>query len=283
MGYQNIDVKPISGALGAELEGVDLSQPLDNATFSDIYQAFNDHLVIFFRDQNLSAAQHRDFASRFYELESHPFVQSVDECAQIIEIVKEADEIENWGGPWHADVTFKRKPSVGAVLYAKEVPEYGGDTLFANMYLAYESLSKGMQAMLAGLRAVHHSGQPGRFYEAFKGMRAKSVEGAEEAAHPVVRTHPDTGRKALFVNAGYVTRFEEMTVEESRPLLQYLYDHAVRPEFTCRYHWRVGSVAVWDNRVTLHHATNDDFQAARTGRGFRRVLHRATMAGEVPS
>ena len=282
MTYQTIDVSPVSGGLGAELSGVDLSKPLDNQTFSDIYQAFNDYLVIFFRDQVLTPEQHRDFAARFYTLESHPFVKSIDGIPEIIEIVKEPDEPRNWGGPWHADVTFLKEPSVGAVLYGKEVPEYGGDTLFANMQLAYETLSSGMQAALEGLRAVHDSGSPERFSgNEFKGMEAKSGGESMASVHPVVRTHPDTGKKSLFVHAGYVTRFEDMTAEESRPLLDFLYDHCTRPEFTCRFRWRKNSVAVWDNRAVLHHANDDDFQARRTGRGFRRVLHRATMAGEA--
>ena len=282
MGYQTIDVKPVSGGLGAELSGVDLSKPLDNQTFSDIYQAFNEHLVVFFRDQFLSPEQHRDFAARFHSLESHPFVEGIDGIPEIIKIVKEPDEVRNWGGPWHADVTFQKEPSVGAVLYAREVPKYGGDTLFANTQLAYETLSSGMKSALENLRAVHESGAPEGFAnEKFKGMMARSGAQYTANVHPVVRTHPDTGKKSLFVNAGFVRRFEDMTVEESRPLLQYLFDHLIRPEFTCRFRWRENSIAVWDNRTVLHHATDDDFQAKRTGKGFRRVLHRATLAGQA--
>ena len=281
MSNHALDVRPLAGALGAELFGVELSKPLSNAVFAEIYQAFLDHLVIFFRDQDLTPEQHRDFAARFFKLEEHPFVESLEGIPEIVEIVKEADEFKNWGGPWHADVTFKKRPSVGAVLYAREVPDYGGDTLFANMYLAYDALSEGMKALLEGLHAVHESGEVRRFYEDFKGMHGKAAA-AESSVHPVVRTHPETGRKALFVNAGYTRRFKDMTEAESRPLLAYLFAHAVRPEFTCRYRWAQGSIGVWDNRVTLHAALDDDFAARRNGRGFRRVMHRATMAGERP-
>ena len=281
MSNDALDVRPLSGALGAELFGAELSKPLSNEVFAEIYQALLDHLVIFFRDQDLTPEQHRDFAARFFKLEAHPFVQSLEGIPEIVEIVKEADEFKNWGGPWHADVTFKKQPSVGAVLYAREVPDYGGDTLFANMYLAYEALSEGMKAVLEGLHAVHESGEKGRFYEDFKGMHGKSAP-MESSTHPVVRTHPETGKKALFVNAAYTRRFKDMTEEESRPLLEYLWAHAVMPEFTCRYRWAQGSLAVWDNRVSLHHAVDDDFDARRNGRGFRRVMHRATMAGERP-
>lgn len=279
----SIDITPVTGALGAEIAGVDLSKPLSNEVFSDIYQAFLDHLVIFFRDQNMTPEQHRDFAARFFKLEAHPFVQSLDGIPEIIEIIKEPDEHKNWGGPWHSDVTFKEEPSIGAVLYARDVPGYGGDTLFANMYLAYETLSDGLKAMIEGVNAVHESGEPSNYTNYYKSMRGKAEATAiESSVHPVVRTHPETGRKALFVNGGFTRRFENMTEEESRPLLEYLWTHASRPEFTCRQHWAQGSIAVWDNRVTMHHAVDDDFRALQNGQGFRRVMHRATMAGQPP-
>ena len=279
MAAPTLEVAPLSGALGAELFGADLSKPLSNEVFDEVYQAFLDHLVIFFRGQDLTPQQHRDFAARFYKLEEHPFVQSLEGIPEIVEIVKEADEVANWGGPWHADMTFKPEPTVGAALYAREIPPYGGDTLFANMYLAYEALSEGMKDLLEGLRAVNYSGDPSEFYDDFKGMQGKA-SASESSLHPVVRTHPETGRKSLFVNSGFTRCFEGMTEAESRPLLTYLCDHAVKPEFTCRFRWAPGSLAVWDNRATQHHALEDDFEARRTGRGFRRVMHRATMAGQ---
>ncbi len=276
-----VQVRPVSGALGAEVLGVDLSQPLSDEAFAAIRQAFLEHLVIFFRDQAITPAQHRAFAARFFELDSHPFVQGLENIPQILEIVKQPDEFRNWGGTWHADVTFQPDPSVGAVLLAREVPDYGGDTLFANMYLAYETLSDGMKRLLEGLEAVHDSGEVGAFYANFKGMRATSGS-RTQSVHPVVRTHPETGRKALFVNSVYTSHFKDMTVEESHPLLHYLCSHAVRAEFTCRFRWRPGSVAVWDNRVTQHSPIDDDFRARKGDAGFRRVMHRATFAGERP-
>lgn len=281
MAKATIEIAPLCGALGAELSGLDLSKPLSNEAFDEIYQAFLDHLMIVIRGQNLTPRQHRDFAARFYKLEEHPFVESLEGLPEIVEIVKEAQEYKNWGGPWHADVTFKKQPSVGAVLYAREVPDYGGDTLFANMYLAYDTLSEGMKALIDGLRAVHDSGEPALFSDDYKGMRGKAAD-AESSVHPVVRRHPETGRKALFVNKAYTRHFENMTVEESRPLLEYLWTHAARPEFTCRHRWTQGSIAVWDNRVTMHAALDDDFAARQKGRGYRRVMHRATMAGDLP-
>lgn len=266
--------------MGAEIVGVDLSKEISNQAFDAIHQAWLDYLLIYFRDQDLTPVQHRDFTARFFALESHPYVESIEGVPEIIAIVKEADEHKNWGGPWHADVTFKEKPSNGAALYAREVPAFGGDTGFANMYLAYETLSDGMKRMLDGLKAVHSS-HGLDYYNNFKGMQAKAGVG-DEAAHPVVRTHPETGRKALFINRIYTRNFENMTVEESRPLLEFLFSHAERPEFTCRMHWEKGTLGLWDNRVTMHCAIDDDFMARRGGQGFRRVVHRATMAGERP-
>ncbi|MDH3672943.1 MAG: TauD/TfdA family dioxygenase [Gammaproteobacteria bacterium] len=282
MGYQTIDVQPLSGALGAELLGVDLSAPLDNATFSDIHQAFHEYLVIFFRDQKLTPQQHCDFARRFGQIVPHPYVQSLEGYPEIIEIVKRPDEVNNWGETWHADMTFRDEPPNAAVLYAREVPASGGDTLFANMYLAYETLSEGMKQMLDGLEAVHESGRSGAFYDSYKGMKPKPAE-ALAATHPVVRTHRETGRKALFVNRAFTRCLKDMADEESRPILEYLYQHSTRPEFTCRFRWKKDSIAVWDNRVTMHNALNDDFSARRGANGFRRVMHRATIAGERPA
>ncbi|MBT6512119.1 MAG: TauD/TfdA family dioxygenase [Alphaproteobacteria bacterium] len=270
----------MAGSLGAEISGVDLSKSLSNEVFAGIHQAFLDHLVIYFRDQNLTPAQHRDFALRFFKLEEHPYVEGIAEVPEITEIVKEPEEHRNWGGPWHADVTFKEEPSIGAALYARDVPPYGGDTGFANMYLAWETLSDGMKALIDGLEAFHDSS--GYDYStAFRGMRGKAAAG-DRALHPVVRTHPETGRKALFVSRAYTTHFKDMTPAESKPLLEYLFDHASRIEHTTRIRWEKGSLAVWDNRVTMHCAIDDDFAARNGGNGFRRVLHRATFAGQKP-
>ncbi len=281
MGYQAIDVQPIAGALGAELAGVDLSQDLDNETISDIHQAFLDHLVIFFRDQHITPDQHKALGRRFGTLNIHPYVQGMEGHPEIVQVIREPGEARNWGGNWHADVTFLEKPALGSILYARAVPPHAGDTIWSNMYLAYETLSDGMKAMLQGLRAVHSSGEAARFSQAYKSMRLKEGEPIE-SVHPVVRTHPETGRKLLFVSSGFTIRFEDMTVEESRPLLDYLYQHQRRPEFTCRFRWREDSIAFWDNRCTQHFAIADFHDGPNGHADMRRVMHRVTIDGDRP-
>lgn len=280
MPYQTIEVKPLSGAIGAEIHGVDLTAPLDNETFSEIHQAFLDHLVIFFRDQRLTPDQHLAFARRFGELNRHAYVKGLDGYPEIMEIRKEKEETENFGGLWHSDVTFLEKPALGSVLYAREVPEHGGDTLFANMYLAYEALSEGMRKVLADLTAMHSAnqfyGRRSGFYREGGSMRVKHTEEAEaEVEHPVVRTHPETGRKALYVNSAFTVRFKGMTEAESAPLLKFLYEHLARPEFTCRFRWQADSIAFWDNRCSQHYALNDYH-------GRQRIMHRVTINGDRP-
>ena len=275
-------VEAVAGALGAQIHGVDLALPLSDETFEAIRDALHEYLVIFFRDQDLTAGQHRAFARRLGPLEPHPYVAGLAEHPDIIEIVKEPEETHNFGSRWHADLTFLEQPPGGAVLYARELPPVGGDTMFANMVLAYETLSHGMRRMLEGLSARHASGEPKLYASEFRGMRERGGTDAIEQVHPVVRTHPVTGRKAIFVNPVFTRCFETMTMEESAPVLRYLHEHATRPEFTLRFRWSPGTLLIWDNRVVLHNALNDDFGAARNGTGFRRVLHRATLAGERP-
>ena len=280
MTNRSIDVEPIAGALGAEISGVELSEPISESIRAEINEAFHEHLVLFFRNQDLTPQQHAEFAANFAPLVPHPFVQSIDGIPGIIEIVKERDEKTNWGGiNLHSDLTFFAEPPIGAALYAREVPPHGGDTLFVNMYLAYETLSDGMKALLAELNGVHISAAPSSYSASFKGMHEKHND-AGVAVHPMVITHPQTGRKALYSNA-YTKHLEDMTVEESRPILDYLSAHAARPEFSCRFHWTPGTLAMWDNRVTMHYAIEDDF-GAEAGKGYRRVMHRATFAGERP-
>ena len=284
MTYQTISVKPISGALGVIVEGVDLSQDLDNATASDLHQALLDHCVIFFRDQHLTPEQHLRLGRRFGTLNVHEFVEAMTGHPEILVVAKNEADTKNFGGGWHSDVTYLDKPALGSILYALEVPAYGGDTMFANQYLAYEALSSGMRHMLDGLTAIHSAGHVyglgarhdyARFDElsAMKMLYSKTAH--REVEHPAVRTHPETGRKCLYVNGAFTTRFKDMTVEESRPLLQFLYEHAVRPEFTCRFRWETNSVAFWDNRCVQHYALNDYH-------GQRRVMHRVTVNGDRP-
>ena len=282
MAYETISVAPIAGALGAEIFGVDLAAPLPNPVAAEIRQALLDHQVIFFRDQQLTPEQHLAFGRRFGELQIHDYVEALAGYPEILEVRKEPEERRNFGGGWHSDVSYLERPSLGSVLYALDVPEAGGDTMFASQYLAYESLSPGMQRMLDGLVAIHSARRPyGPNAERShdygpSSMRFHFSDKAEaEIAHPVVRTHVETGRKALYVNRNFTIRFKDMTEAESAPLLEYLYEHAARPEFTCRFRWRRGSIAFWDNRCVQHYALNDYH-------GFRRVMHRVTIEGERP-
>lgn len=281
MDYRRIEVNPIAGGIGAEIEGVDLAEELDNDTFAEVHQALLDNLVIFFRKQKMTPEQHKAFGRRFGQLNIHPHYKALDGHPEILEILKEPEARGNIGGVWHSDVTFMEKPAMGSILYALEVPPHGGDTMFANQYLAYESLSEGMRELLDGMTAVHSDAtlsradnQSSRNAERSTKLVSKNGEVVENE-HPVVRTHPDTRRKALFVNKPFTVRFGGLTEEESRPLLEYLFRHAVRPEFTCRFRWEEGSVAFWDNRCTQHFAVNDYH-------GHRRSMHRVTVDGDRP-
>lgn len=282
-GYERITVNPIAGALGAEIEGVDLSQPLDDATFEEVRQAFLEHCVVFFRNQSITPDQHKAFGLRFGTLNVHPFVTPLEGHPEIIPIIKEPDDKANFGGGWHSDMSFLAEPALGSMLYAIETPAFGGDTLWANQYLAYETLSDGMKEMLDGLTAVHSpssqyapGGESDRNNAKRKSMEVAVTEEAySEATHPVVRTHPETGRKALYVNEPFTVRFTGMTRRESRPLLRFLCDHATQEQFTCRFRWEPGSLAFWDNRCTQHYALNDYH-------GQRREMHRVTIDGDKP-
>ena len=285
MEYRKIEVAPVAGALGAEIGGVDLSAPLADDCFAEIRRAFLEHRVIFFRGQDLSPSGQRDFAARFGPCNRYPFVAGLEECPEVIPIIKEPEETFNFGGLWHSDTTYLEKPPLGTLLYAVETPPQGGDTLFANTKLAYDALSDGMKAALAGLRGLSSAkiryadgGRSGQFAK-FKGaMAATGLDKEEvlEAWHPVVRTHPDTGEKALYLNRAHTVRFEGWTEAESRPWIDWLCEHIARPEFTCRFRWEPGSVALWDNRCTHHFALNDYH-------GHRRHMHRCTIEGDRPS
>jgi taurine dioxygenase len=283
MSPRHISIHPVSGALGAEIGGIDLSQPLDDAVFAEIRDAFHEHLVIFLHDQQIAPDAYLDFAKRFGPIGRYPFVQDMDGHPGITEVIKGKDDRVNFGGLWHSDTTYQEKPPLGSMLYAREVPPHGGDTLFANMYLAYETLSAGMRSMLNPLQAVYTAAlrsQGGTGPRAQiakmtgKGQNAESMD--REAVHPVVRTHPATGRKALYVNCAHTSHFAGMTREESLPILRFLFEHQSRPEFTCRFRWRKNALAFWDNRCTHHYALNDYH-------GFRRLMLRITIEGETPA
>ena len=227
--YSRIDVQPATGALGADVLGVDLAERLDNETFSEIYDAFLDHLVLFFRDQQLTPDQLKDFARRFGDLHVHPLTEGMAGHPEIVEVIKEQNERHNWGDGWHTDLPILEEPPLGSVLYAREVPPFSGDTHFANMYLAYETLSDTMKDVLEGLRCVYRAGVAN--YSRFQGMTA--IEGAGDlvAAHPIVRTHPVTGKKALYLHRKIGKSIEGMKPEESSAILEFLYDHTQKPQF----------------------------------------------------
>jgi len=281
MAYERIEVKRLAGACGAEVFGVDLSKPMDNATFAEVKQAFLDHQVIFFRDQDITEEQHKDFGRRFGTLNIHPRYLPLEGHPEIFPIRKEPQHAENIGGVWHQDLTHLPEPPLGSILYALEVPPAGGDTMFANQYLAYEALSDGMKGMLSEMTAMHdnriQSNKVAKERNAARAskLRVDNQEDEPECEHPVVITHPDTGRKALFVNIIRTHRFAGMTEDESRPLIKYLCDHATRPEFTCRFRWQKGSIAFWDNRCVMHYALNDYH-------GYRRYMNRVTVNGARP-
>jgi taurine dioxygenase len=284
-----LDIRPVAGAIGAEIAGLDLSAELDGATVEALRAAFRDHLVLFFRGQDLSPARHSAFAALFGEVDREPFVYPLvmphaEGHPEVLHVIKEAEDGGiNFGGLWHYDVTYRERPHLGSVIQAREIPPAGGDTMWANQYLAYETLSEGMRILLGRLRAIHsntltYGGDEARYAPApgaTTGKRAAPPAERIETAHPAVRSHPESGRKALFVNRVFTERFEGMSLEESKPLLEFLWDHAVRPEFTCRWRWRTGDVAVWDNRCTQHFALNDYY-------GRRREVHRVAIHGERP-
>lgn len=274
-----MQVQPLAGAIGAEITGIDLARGVSAEQVAEIRQIWLRHGVIFFRDQDLPPGPFLAFARRFGDVVEYPFIKGLEGFPEIIPVLKQEHERHNFGGIWHSDTAYLERPPMATMLIAREVPPVGGDTLFASGYAAYEALSDGMKAMLAPLRAVNSSAKAD--VSRTREDRVKDSATAEakkvyDATHPVVRTHPETGRKALYVNTGHTLRFEGMTEEESAPLLGFLFQHQVRPEFTCRFSWRPGSIAFWDNRCALHNPVNDYH-------GYRRLLHRVTLAGDLPA
>jgi taurine dioxygenase len=278
MKSNSLEIRPVAGAIGAEIAGVDLSEDLDAATIAAIRRAWLDYLVIFFREQALAPERFLAFAQRFGDVVEYPFIRGIDGFPEITPVIKLEHERVNFGGLWHSDTAYLECPPMGTMLIAREAPPVGGDTLFANMYRAYETLSPGLKRLLDGLTAVNSSAKADVTKTREDRIRDGARIGAKrayEARHPVVRTHPETGRKALYINCGHTVRFTDMTEEESASLLRFLFDHQQRPEFTCRFRWEVGSIAFWDNRCAQHNPINDYH-------GYRRVMHRVTLAGDKP-
>ncbi len=275
----SIDIHPLSPALGAQINGVDLGRDLTGEQRNAIQQALLDHQVLFFRDQPITPQQQARFAANFGDLHIHPIYPNVPEQPEVLILDTAVTDVRD-NAIWHTDVTFLPTPALGAVLSAKQVPAYGGDTLWASGIAAFEALSRPMQMLLDGLTATHD------FTRSFPlerfGNTAEDLARWEETrrknpplSHPVIRTHPVSGRKALFVNDGFTTRINELEAAESEAILKLLFAHGTRPEFTLRWRWQVNDVAMWDNRVTQHYAV-DDY------RPQRRVMHRATILGDAP-
>lgn len=284
--YNRIRVQPLSGALGAEIEGVDASREQDEETVREIRRAFAEHLVVFFRNQTLTPEQQTRFAAVFGPLTRHPFIKTMPEHPYVAPLIRDADASgPTFGGDWHCDATFLEEAPLGSLLYAVEIPPYGGDTCFANLILAYEKLSAGMREMLDTLILIHSAA--GAYdpdignSSAVTQTKQKGIgievtdDPRKEMEHPLVRTHRESGRKALWIPGAYGMRFKGWTPEESKSLLDYLYQHVSKPHFTCRFRWQAGSLAMWDNRATQHIAINDYS-------GFRRVMHRVQVGGERP-
>ena len=278
MEYKHINVKPIAGAIGAEVLDFALAATMPVSVVRELRAAWLTHGALFFRDQVLPPAEFQAVAERFGEVIEYPFVKGLKSHPLIIEVLKLPHEKHNFGGIWHTDTAYLDVPPMATMLIAREVPPFGGDTLFASGAAAYEALSPAMQKLLSGLKAVNASAKADvtrTREDRIKDSGNAAKPQCFEAVHPVVRTHPETKRKALYVNAGHTVRFDGMSEAESAPLLNFLYEHQTRPEFTCRFSWGVGSVALWDNRSVLHNPVNDYH-------GYKRLMHRVTLKGTKP-
>jgi len=271
--YNRIRVEPVSGSIGAEVVDIDLRE-LDDEIVDEIADAWLQHKVLFFRDQQLNHAQHVAYGQALGELEVHPFVESIDGHPEII-VLESTPERFSAAEYWHSDVTFRECPPLGSILYGRVIPDYGGDTCWANMELAYDMLSDDVKAQIDGRYAVHS------YVKSFganknDAEKAALLEKYPDQKHPVVRTHPVTGAKSLFVNRVFTLTIDGMTPDESRDLRQQLFAQARIPEIQCRFRWRPNSIAQWDNRCTQHYAVPDHG-------GFRRRVERVTLAGDRPN
>ena len=273
MAYETIEVRPLTPTIGAEIFGVDLGGDISNQQFQEIHDAFLQHVVIFFRNQKMTPEQQKAFGRRFGRLHIHPASPSVLEDHPEVLVIKANEKSKRVAGEvWHSDVSCDPEPPLGSILYMLQPPENGGgDTMFANMYTAYDKLSDSMKRIVEGLTAIHDGEH---VYRGRYGIN-DATKTYPRSEHPVVRTHPETGRKALFVNRGFTTRIKDMHRNESDALLNMLYEHAETPEFQCRFKWNVGSVAFWDNRAAMHHAMWDYFPLSR-------LAHRVTICGDKP-
>jgi taurine dioxygenase len=273
-----LEVRPLSRAVGAEILGINLLETVSDAQIAEIRKIWLQHSVVFFREQPLEPGAFQAFARRFGEIIEYPFVKGLPDFPLIVPVLKLPHEKHNFGGVWHTDTTYLQEPPMATMLIARELPPVGGDTLFASNYAAFEGLSPALQDTLRTLTGVNSSAKAAVTHSREDRVADSATDkGRSElnSEHPVVRTHPETGRQALYVNPGHTTRFVGWTEEESAPLLNYLFEQQVRPEYTCRFVWRPGSIAFWDNRCALHNPINDYH-------GHKRLLHRITLKGDKP-
>lgn len=271
-----MEIIPQSTSIGAEILGLDLSLGLTDLQYAELNQAFLDYQIIFLCNQQLTPQQYMDFASWFGLPREYLFADGIDGFSFITEIVKTETETESFGSFWHSDSTYIERPPKATMLYARQVPPRGGDTLFADMYAAYQALSPGMQNMLESLNAVNSASVFPRDEDIYQEVKSKNSESKDQQAiHPVIRTHDETGRKSLYVNGIHTLCFEGMTREESQPILNILYERVQKPEYIFRLQWQKDTLAIWDNRCTQHYATNDYH-------GYRRVMHRIIIEGASP-
>ena len=278
----NLNIEPLSGALGAEISGIDVSGELSGVQQEALRDAFLEYHVLFFRDQQLTPQQQLQFTRVFGEPDTYPFMVGLPDTPEVIDIIKTETDSVNFGGSWHSDTAYMPQPALGTVLHAIEVPKRGGDTLFANTETAYDALSEGMKELLDGVIGVYDSdhgygGSRQKALSELELMNDRYDKSSESflSEHPIIRTHPQTGRKSIYVSKGHTSHLKNMSYEESRPLITYLAEHIIKPEFTCRFRWTPGAIAVWDNRSTQHYAVNDYA-------GYRRHMRRVTMKGDTP-
>ena len=272
------EVRPLAGALGAEVFGIDLST-LDSDGFATVQQAFLDHQVLVFRDQDLDPQAYVEVATRFGAPVPYPFATGIEGHPEITVIIKEPHQTSNFGGMWHSDTTYKPEPPKATMLYCRETPEAGGDTIFACQYRAFEGLSDPMRRFLSGMKGISSSAKNAASLRgthlATGSMQGTGQPESLHASHPAVRTHPETGRKALYLNRSHTIGFEGMTEAESTPILDFLFQHQIQPEFTARVRWQPGTLVIWDNRSSQHCAINDYD-------GHRREMWRITLGGDAP-
>ena len=273
-----MNVQPLSPSLGSVIYGVDLSQPLKDGLLADLHTIWLDRQIIVLRGQSLSSEQYTSFAKQLGTPDIYPFLKGLDGFPEITPVLKKETEVVNFGGVWHSDTTYQPCPPMATMLYALKLPPVGGDTLFANQILAYETLSDGLKEALDTLRIICRPDKATAIATRADRIAEQGRDTSKDnlvGIHPVVRTHPETGKKALYVNQAHSCHFEGWTVAESDGLLNFLYAHQIKEEFQCRHIWQEGDVAIWDNRSTLHYPVNDYH-------GYRRLLHRITLKGDKP-